>query len=60
LPFKHIPVNPHRPDCQIAKPRFGRCHRGLSDGQDFPLPAFVADQHHGHFTRFLVHLRRQP
>jgi hypothetical protein len=33
---------------------------GLSDGQDFPLLAFVADQQQGHFTRFLVHLRRQP
>ena len=30
------------------------------DGQNFPLPAFVADQQQGHFPRFLVHLRRQP
>jgi hypothetical protein len=34
--------------------------RGLFDWQDFPLAAFVADQHHGHFTGLLIHLRHQP
>jgi hypothetical protein len=31
--------------------------RTSSDGNDFPLAAFVADQYQGNFTKFLVHLR---
>jgi hypothetical protein len=27
------------------------------DGHDFLLAAILADHHHGHFTRILIHLR---
>jgi len=47
--FEKIPVNPHRLDAAR-----------LSDGQGFPLWTAVADQHHGHFSGLLIHLRHQP
>ena len=36
------------------------CPQKLADGQDFPLRTTVADQHHGHFTGFIIQLCDQP
>jgi hypothetical protein len=52
--LKSIRVNARRHGYQW------RCHHTLSDGQDFPLPTFVAVQQHCHFTRLLIHLAQQP
>jgi hypothetical protein len=39
--------SPHHCRSNISRSiRSGSMHRGLFDWEDFPLPAFVADQHH--------------